>query len=96
MKKFKKKFVLTGLALAVPLVVAIASACSEVSQDGPTPPGGNDLGQGQQTNPAGKGTEQTNPAEKGTEQTNPAEKGTEKTNPAGSIDNLPMFFKDIE
>ena len=33
MKKFKKKFLLTGLALAVPLVGAIASACSEVSQD---------------------------------------------------------------
>ncbi|CDN40660.1 hypothetical protein [Mycoplasma amphoriforme] len=45
MKKFKKKFLLTGLALAVPLVGAIASACSEVSQDGPTPPtGGNNGG----------------------------------------------------
>ena len=38
MKKFKKKFLLTGLALAVPLVGVIASACSEVSQYGPTTP----------------------------------------------------------
>ena len=45
MKKFKKKFLLTGLALAVPLVGVIASACSEVSQDGSTPPpGGNNGG----------------------------------------------------
>ena len=40
MKKFKKKFLLTGLALAVPLVGAIASTCSEVGQDSPTPPPG--------------------------------------------------------
>ena len=36
--KSKKKFLLTGLALAVPLVGAIVSACSEVSQDSPTNP----------------------------------------------------------
>ena len=41
MKKFKKKFLLTGLVLAVPLVGAIASACSEVSQgEDRTPPSG--------------------------------------------------------
>lgn len=38
MQKSKKKFLITGLALAVPLVGAIASACSEVSQDSPTNP----------------------------------------------------------
>ena len=57
MKKFKKKFLLTGLALAVPLVGVIASACSEVSQDGPTPPpGGNNGGTAGQSGSGSGGT----------------------------------------
>ena len=45
MKKFKKNVLLTGLALAVPLVGVIASACSEVDQGSspstPSTPGSN-------------------------------------------------------
>ena len=36
MAKSKKKFLLTSLALAVPLVVTITSACSEIGLTSPT------------------------------------------------------------
>lgn len=38
MTKSKKKFLLTSLALAVPLVVTITSACSEIGLTSPKTP----------------------------------------------------------
>ena len=84
MKKFKKKFLLTGLALAVPLLGAIASACSEVSQDGPiTPPAGGD--QSKQNPPAGGDQSKQNPPAGGDQ--------SKRNNNIGSLENLPMFIK---
>ena len=84
MKKFKKKFLLTGLALAVPLVGAIALACSEVSQDmqpnqPATPPA---------TPPANPPADQS----KQTDQSKSMETMSSSSD-VGSLENLPMFIK---